>query len=66
LQVALQWAVQRGVNTCPFSLRENELAENLLVGTWELDQEDMDLIKTLDRQHHYLNPRDWYGLPLWN
>eukprot|EP00730_Choanoeca_flexa_P014052 TRINITY_DN6001_c0_g1_i1.p1 TRINITY_DN6001_c0_g1~~TRINITY_DN6001_c0_g1_i1.p1 ORF type:complete len:383 (+),score=65.13 TRINITY_DN6001_c0_g1_i1:60-1208(+) len=64
--VALQWCVQRGVNTMPFSLRESELRENLLVGTWELDAADMELIKTLDRRHHYLDPYNWYGLPLWD
>jgi diketogulonate reductase-like aldo/keto reductase len=50
----------------PFSLNENELRENLLVGTWELDEADMALIKTVDRRHHYLDPYNWYGLPLWD
>jgi diketogulonate reductase-like aldo/keto reductase len=57
--------VQRGVATCPFSLVERELRENLTVGTWRLDQEDMEAIKPLDRHYHYLNPKAWYGLPLW-
>eukprot|EP00056_Hartaetosiga_gracilis_P022687 m.32370 g.32370 ORF g.32370 m.32370 type:complete len:379 (-) comp9777_c0_seq5:752-1888(-) len=65
-QVCLQWCVQRGVNTMPFSLKENELRENLSVGTWSLDDEDVYKMASLDEGFHYLNPKEWYGLPLWN
>ncbi|EDQ90983.1 uncharacterized protein MONBRDRAFT_15533, partial [Monosiga brevicollis MX1] len=65
-QVALRWCVQRGVNTMPFSLRENELRQNLTVGEFALDDEDMAKIRSLDLRHHYLDPYDWYGLPLWD
>lgn len=58
--------VQRGVTTCSFSLKENELRENITVGSWRLDDADMELIKTLNRNHHYLDPKNWYGLPLWD
>jgi diketogulonate reductase-like aldo/keto reductase len=43
----------------PFSLRENELRENLTVGSWRLDEADMKLIASLDRGHHYLDPINW-------
>eukprot|EP00039_Didymoeca_costata_P024602 m.10815 g.10815 ORF g.10815 m.10815 type:complete len:397 (+) comp4323_c0_seq1:100-1290(+) len=62
----LRWHVQRGVPVPPFSLNENELRENLLVGSWALDQEDMDKIATLDKAYHYLRPDEWYGLPYWD
>lgn len=65
-QVCLQWTVQRGVATMPMSLHEDELRQNLTVGTWALDEEDMDAMARLDKDYHYLNPNDWYGLPLWN
>eukprot|EP00050_Salpingoeca_kvevrii_P023171 m.138828 g.138828 ORF g.138828 m.138828 type:complete len:136 (+) comp9970_c1_seq3:956-1363(+) len=65
-QVALQWCVQRGVSTMPMSLKESEMKENLLAGSWSLDDEDMEVIKSLDQGYHYLNPERWYGLPLWD
>ena len=65
-QVCLQWCVQRGVNTMPFSLHERELRENLTAGSWALDSADMDKMRALDMGFHYLNPQEWYGLPLWN
>jgi len=65
-QVVLRWHIQRGVNTCPFSLHENELRQNLSVGDWELSEEDMATIATIDKQFHYLRPDSWYGLPLWS
>ena len=49
-----------------FSLKENELRENLTVGSWALDDEDMEQIATLDKEFHYLRPDAWYGLPLWS
>eukprot|EP00051_Salpingoeca_urceolata_P026272 m.476690 g.476690 ORF g.476690 m.476690 type:complete len:385 (-) comp20614_c0_seq1:209-1363(-) len=64
--VCLQWHVQRGVATCPMSLRENELRENLKPGSWQLDSTDLDAIARLDLGHHYLRPADWYNLPLWS
>ena len=65
-QVCLQWTVQRGVPTMPMSLKAHELAENLSVGTWALDEDDMQQMAALDKNYHYLDPQDWYGLPLWN
>lgn len=64
-ETVLRWHIQRGTPTCPFSLRENELRMNLTVGDWELEEEDMEAIKTLDKDFHYLRPESWYGLPLW-
>ncbi len=64
--VCLRWCVQRGVATPPFSLKAEELAENLTVGSWELDEEDMNDIRTLDFDYHFLRPEAWYGLPLWS
>lgn len=65
-QVVLRWHVQRDVCTPPFSLKEGELRENLTVGDWALDEEDMVLMQSLDKDYHYLRPEAWYGLPLWS
>jgi diketogulonate reductase-like aldo/keto reductase len=65
-QVCLRWTNQRGVATMPFSLKENEMKENLDIWKFTLTDEDMDQIATLDKGFHYLRPDDWFGLPLWD
>lgn len=65
-QVCLRWTNQRGVATMPFTLKENEMLENLDIWKFTLDSEDMEAIKTLDKNHHYLRPASWYGLPYWS
>lgn len=65
-QVVLRWHIQRGVATPPFSLHENEMKQNLTVGQWALNDEDMEAIKSVDKDFHYLRPEAWYGLPLWS
>merc|ERR1719253_2179777 len=65
-QVCLRWTNQRGVATMPFSLKENEMKENLDIWKFTLDQQDMDAIRTLEKGHHYLRPKTWYGLAYWS
>ncbi|KAJ9456084.1 NADPH-dependent D-xylose reductase II [Diplonema papillatum] len=64
--VCLQWATQRGSAAVPMTLHETEMRANLATGSLlELDEEDLRQIGHLDRNHHYLRPEDWYGLPYW-
>lgn len=64
--VVLAWhVVHRKVATMPMTLKGNEMEGNLSTGTLTLDKEDLAQIRTLDRNHHYLRPQDWYGLPYW-
>ena len=65
-QVCLRWTNQRGVATMPFSLKENEMKENLDIWKFTLDDGDMAEIEKIDKGHHYLRPGDWFGLPLWD
>ncbi|CAM9838355.1 unnamed protein product [Choristocarpus tenellus] len=63
--VCIRWAVQRGTVTLPKSVTPSRIVENLAsVHEWELDEVDMDDIRALDRNYHYLRPIDWYGVPL--
>ena len=49
----------------PMTLKLSEMEANLRTGTLTLDSEDLAQIRSLDRNHHYLRPLDWYGLPYW-
>lgn len=47
-QVVLRWLLQRGIICIPKSVKRERMEQNFDVFDFELTQEDMDLIKTLD------------------
>ena len=47
-QVVLRWLIQRDVVAIPKSVRKERMAENFAIWDFELDQDEMDRIATLD------------------
>jgi diketogulonate reductase-like aldo/keto reductase len=47
-QIILRWLTQRGVVAIPKSVRKERMVENISIFDFELSQEDMDEIATLD------------------
>ncbi len=63
-QVALAWALQLGYAVIPSSTRREHLASNLLARDLRLDDEDMALIASLERNGREVSPE---GLaPAWD
>lgn len=66
-QVALRWLTQRGVVSIPKSVRKERIVENFNIFDFELSQEDMDQIATLDtKESLFFSHRDpamvqWIG-----
>lgn len=50
-QVILRWLVQRGIIVIPKSVHANRILENIDIFDFELTNEEMDSIKTLDQNH---------------
>ncbi len=58
-QVVLRWLVQRGVVAIPKSVRKERMKENLSVFDFQLSQEDMERIQSLDQKESaFLDHRD--------
>lgn len=50
-QVVLRWNIQRGVVVIPKSVHKNRMEQNIDIWDFELSQEDMDIITTMDMGH---------------
>jgi len=66
-QVVLRWLNQRGIVAIPKSVRKERMAENFAIFDFELDQDDLGSIATLDRKESsFFDHRDpekvkWLG-----
>lgn len=58
-QVILRWLTQRGIIAIPKSVHKERMAENFNIFDFELSQEDMNMIATLDqRESLFFSHRD--------
>jgi diketogulonate reductase-like aldo/keto reductase len=58
-QVVLRWLTQRGVVVIPKSVRKERMIENFNIFDFELGQEDMEKIATLDtKESLFFSHRD--------
>lgn len=62
-QVLLRWATQRGVAVIPKSNNQGRLAQNLDVCSFDLAEDEIKAISSLDKGLRFNNPLN-YGIPL--
>lgn len=63
-QVVLRWGLQRNTNVIPKSSKAKRLKENIEVFDFELSQEDMKLIGSLDKKQRSNQPQRFWGIDL--
>ena len=51
-QVGLRWAIQKGISVIPKSTPPERIASNSRIFDFTIDQEDMDLLDTLNQNYH--------------
>ena len=51
-QVGLRWAIQKGISVIPKSTHPERIASNSRIFDFTIDQEDMDLLDTLNQNYH--------------
>jgi len=58
-QLILRWALQRGLSVIPKSSQERRLRENLCLDGFELTDDEMDEMGTLDRHRRFNDPGEF-------
>lgn len=64
-QIALRWGIQRNTVVIPKTSKLERLKENFDVFDFELSEEDMELIKGLDRKYRTNQPGRFWGIDLY-
>ncbi|KAL3502293.1 hypothetical protein ACH5RR_036742 [Cinchona calisaya] len=64
-QIVLRWGIQRNTVVIPKTSKLERLEENFQVFDFELAKEDMDLIKSLDRNYRTNQPAKFWGIDLY-
>jgi diketogulonate reductase-like aldo/keto reductase len=62
-QVLVKWLYQRGIITIPKSVRPDRIESNIKVSDFELTDAEMKQIFALNRNHRFVDPIDWWGIP---
>lgn len=64
-QVVLRWGIQRNTVVIPKTSKPERLEENFRVFDFELTKEDMELIKSIDRNYRTNQPAKFWGIDLY-
>jgi diketogulonate reductase-like aldo/keto reductase len=62
-QILIRWSMQRGLAAIPKSIKESRIVENFNIVDFELTDEEMDRINQLNKNHRFVNPIKWWGVP---
>jgi diketogulonate reductase-like aldo/keto reductase len=65
-KVLIRWGLQRGTVVIPKSVTPARIRENIGVFDFDLSEEDMQAIATLDRKLRFVDPYAWWGIPYFN
>lgn len=65
-QIALRWGIQRNTVVIPKSNKVERLIENFDVYDFELTEEDMKTIKSLDKRMRTNNPECFWNIYLFD
>jgi diketogulonate reductase-like aldo/keto reductase len=62
-QILIKWSLQRGLIVIPKSTQPKRVAENFSVTNFELSESEMAKINSLNKNHRFVDPIKWWGLP---
>jgi diketogulonate reductase-like aldo/keto reductase len=62
-QVIIRWVLGRGIVVIPKSITPSRIQENFQVFDFELSDQEMEQINNLNRDHRFIDPIDFWGIP---
>lgn len=62
-QILIRWSLQRGLVVIPKTVNINRISENMDVFNFELSEAEMTEIGNLNKNHRYVDPVEWWGVP---
>ncbi len=62
-QVLIKWSLQRGLVSIPKSTNLDRIAENFDVFDFELSIDEMSKLNKLNKNHRFIDPVEWWGVP---
>ena len=62
-QVLIRWALQRDLVVIPKSTNTSRIAENIDVYDFKLSKQEMNKLNGLNRNHRFVDPFGWWGMP---
>jgi diketogulonate reductase-like aldo/keto reductase len=62
-QILIRWSLQRGLVVIPKTVNINRINENMDVFNFELSEAEMTEIGNLNKNHRYVDPVEWWGVP---
>lgn len=65
-QIVLRWGIQRNTVVIPKSSKMERLKENVEVFDFELSEDDMVLMQTLDRKYRTNDPAKFWGIDVYD
>ncbi len=64
--ILLRWAIQRGTIVIPKSTTPEKIKENIHIFDFELSEEEMEKIQSLDKGVRFVDPYEWWKIPYFN
>jgi len=65
-QVCLKWAVKRGYQIIPKSLKESRMEENIDMFSWDMTEEQMEKVNKMDKGHRFNNIGYTFGYQIYD
>lgn len=62
-QILIRWLLQRDIIAIPKSVQEQRIVENSQVFDFTLSEVEMQRINDLNKNHRFVNPIEWWGVP---
>lgn len=62
-QIILHWGIQRGTIVIPKSVTSERLKENMDIFDFDLTEEEMAVINSLNKNHRVVDSKKWWGIP---